>query len=91
MERELKINLPYKNMAHFQKIFAELEENQSQLKVRDFGLCLNSLQDVFLQVTLDQDKEELPKIERDLNIDLMQMANKPLHQLQSPSNTQVLK
>ena len=78
MENELKINLPYQNMVHFQKLFKELEENMSQYEIWDFGLSLNSLQDVFLNVTL-RNENKADKLELDSVEDVNQTKIGPLH------------
>lgn len=81
---EIKFRLPTDQSAHFEALFAELENNKDRYGVQSFGISLTTLEEVFLKVAVglennnaahDKDKE-VKNIEQDLDFELEHIREK---------------
>ena len=53
--RELRYRLPFEESGKFESLFAELEDQTSELCISDIGISVTTLEDVFLQATERED------------------------------------
>lgn len=58
---ELVYKLPTKYTMKFQNMFEKLEAKQKQLKLRSFGISLNTLEEVFLKVSANSNTDQTAK------------------------------